>query len=73
MYLGKLRKRGDVVLGVADALNVDRLRLLVDRLLKVRGVGGRDELDMDVELLQEDCDRLSDIWRALGPSRRAHL
>ena len=49
------REVRDDVLRVSDTLYIQRLRLLVDRLLKVRGVGGRDELDVDVELLQEHC------------------
>ena len=53
--LSERREIRDDVLRVSDTLYVQRLRLLVDRLLKVRGVGGRDELDMDVELLQEYC------------------
>ena len=31
LYLGELRERGDVVLGVTNALDVDCLRVLVDR------------------------------------------
>ena len=71
--LGDLGQRRDGVLGVADALDVDALGLLVDCGGEVRGVFALHELHGDVELLQEDCDRLSDVWRALGPSRRAHL
>ena len=72
-YLGKFWERSDGVLRVADALDVDALGLLVDRGGEVRGVFALHELHGDVELLQEDCDRLSDIRRALGASRRAHL
>ena len=55
-YLGQLRERGDVVLGVADALYVDRLRLLVDRGSESLGLWAVHELGADVEALQEHCN-----------------
>ena len=68
-----LLQRRDVELRVSDALDVHGLGLLVDRSGELRGVFALHELHGDVELLQEDCGRLLDIRRALGPSRRAHL
>ena len=55
-YLSQLRERGDVVLGVADALYVDRLRLLVDRGSESLGLWAVYELGADVEALQEHCN-----------------
>ena len=51
--LGDLGQRRDGVLGVADALDVDRLGLVVDDGCERLGVLAVHELDADVELLEE--------------------
>ena len=53
--LGDLGQRRDCVLGVADALDVDRLRLVVNRCGEGFGLLAVHKLDGDVEPLQEYC------------------
>lgn len=60
-YLCKFRKRSDVVLGVADALDVDGFCLVVNRGGEFRRVVAVHKLDADVEPLQEHCNPSSDM------------
>lgn len=53
--LCELWNRGDVVLGVTDALDVDRFRLVVDGCFKILGVVSIDELDADAIFLERHC------------------
>ena len=53
--LRELGERGDGVLRVADALHVDRLRVLVDSRRKLLRCLAVHEFDSNVELLQENC------------------
>lgn len=51
--LRELRERRNVILGVADALDVDGFCLIVDSSGELRGVVAMNELDSDPETLQE--------------------
>ena len=51
-YLGELRYWGNIVLGVTDTLDVDRLRLVINGCGKVLWIIAVDKLDTDTELLQ---------------------
>lgn len=53
--LGDRCNRANIVLRVPDALDIYRLRLLVDGCRESGRVVGSDELDMNVELFQKHC------------------
>ena len=54
-YLGKLWYRGNVVFGVANTLDINRSRLLIDGGRKVLWVISVDELDTDAIFLERHC------------------
>lgn len=54
--LGDRSDVGNVVLGVSDRLDIDRLRLVVDILGKIGRVIAVDEADLDAKALEEDLE-----------------
>lgn len=54
--LGKSLEVGDVVLGVANALDVDGLGLVVDSTGKILGFVAVDELGLNTQAGQEDLE-----------------
>lgn len=63
-YFRELRERSNVVLGVADALDVDGFRLVIYGSSELRGVVAMNELDGDAETLQEYCGKLAKLVQA---------